>query len=74
MHLANYLARHGLTQKEFARRLRCSQSLISQWITGEVKMTGEWAIAIERETKRATPHDVVRRQDLLPELYRGMAA
>ena len=64
-----YLKKNGITQREFADRLGCSQSLISQWINGDVEMTGKWAIQVERETQR-----VVRRQDLLPELFRGMPA
>jgi len=67
--LDSYLKKNGITQREFAERLGCSQSLISQWINGDVEMTGKWAVAIERETDRE-----VRRQHLLPELYRGMAA
>lgn len=69
MVLEAYLKKHGITQKQFAARLGCSQSLVSQWITGETEMTGERAIKIERVTNRE-----VRRQDLLPELYKGMAA
>lgn len=69
MVLEKYLRTHGITQKEFAGRLGCSQGLVSQWITGETKMTNAWALKIERATKRE-----VNRQDLLPELFRGMAA
>lgn len=69
MVLNSYLKRHGLTQQEFANRLGCSQSLVSQWISGETRITGRWAVAIERETRRE-----VRRQELMPELFRGMAA
>lgn len=69
MVLEKYLQKHAITQKQFAEKLGCSQGLISQWINGETKVTGDWALRIERETKRE-----VRRQDLRPELYRGMAA
>ena len=69
MVLDSYLKKHGLTQREFADKIGCSQSLVSQWISGETKITGRWAVVIERETERD-----VKRQDLLPELYRGMAA
>lgn len=74
MALEKYLKKHGITQKQFAAKLGCSQGLVSQWITGETKITNDWALKIERETKRSTPHDYVKRQALLPELYRGMAA
>ena len=69
MVLDSYLKKHGLTQREFADKIGCSQSLVSQWISGETKITGQWAVAIERATERD-----VKRQELLPELYRGMAA
>ena len=69
MVLYSYLKKHGLTQREFADKIGCSQSLVSQWISGETKITGQWAVAIERATERD-----VKRQELLPELYRGMAA
>jgi len=67
--LDDYLDKNGITQRQFAERIGCSQGLISQWLSGETKMTGLWAVKIERVTRAA-----VRRQDLLPELYRGMAA
>ena len=69
MVLEAYLKKRGLTQREFADKIGCSQSLVSQWISGETKITGQWAVAIERATERD-----VKRQELLPELYRGMAA
>ena len=67
--LQAYLESSGLTQKQFADLIECSQPLVSQWLTGSVRMTGEWAVKIERCTRQK-----VRRQDLLPELFRGMAA
>lgn len=72
--LETYLKRNAITQREFANRIGCSQGLVSQWINGDTQITGRWAVVIERETRRLTPADWVRRQDLLPELYRGMAA
>ena len=67
--LQQYLDQTGLTQRQFAHLIDCSQSLVSQWLTGKVQMTVERAISIERCTRQK-----VRRQDLLPEIYRGMAA
>lgn len=67
--LKQYLDSTGLTQKQFATLIDCSQSLVSQWLSGDVEMTAAWAIEIERVTRQK-----LRRQDLLPELYRGMAA
>jgi DNA-binding transcriptional regulator YdaS (Cro superfamily) len=67
--LRGYLDKSGLTQRQFADLMECSQSLVSQWLTGDIKMTNEWALEIEKRT-----HHKLRRQDLLPELFRGMAA
>ena len=64
-----YLEKTGLTQRQFAHLVGCSQSLVSQWLSGTVQMTAEKAIKIERCTRQK-----LRRQDLLPDLYRGMAA
>lgn len=69
MTLAKYLEKHDITQKQFSDRLGCSQSLVSQWISGAVELTAAWAVRIERETGGE-----VKRQDLRPDLYRGMAA
>lgn len=74
MVLPKYLKKHGLTQEEFATRLGCSQSLVSQWLSGSTNITPQWALEIERVTKRSTPEEYVRRQDVLPELYRGLPA
>lgn len=67
--LKAYLEKTGLTQRQFATLIGCSQSLVSQWLSGAVQMTAAWAIVIERCTGQK-----VRRQDLLPNIYRGMAA
>jgi DNA-binding transcriptional regulator YdaS (Cro superfamily) len=67
--LKGYLDKTGLTQRQFADLIGCSQSLVSQWISGDIQMTNDWALVIERRT-----HQKLRRQDLLPELFRGMAA
>lgn len=67
--LDRYLKKHGISQQDFAKRIGCSQSLVSQWLSGATQMTGRWAIEVERLTEGE-----VKRQQLLPELYRGMAA
>jgi DNA-binding transcriptional regulator YdaS (Cro superfamily) len=64
-----YLRTEEITQREFAELIGCSQSLVSQWLSGDVEMTADWALEIERRTKGA-----LLRQHLLPRLYRGMAA
>ena len=67
--LKAYLEKTGLTQRQFAALIGCSQSLVSQWLSGSVQITAARAVVVERCTRQK-----VRRQDLLPELYRGMAA
>ena len=67
--LRTYLNKNNLTQQQFADQLGCSQSLVSQWLNGQVEMTADWALEIERSTQRE-----VLRQKLIPRLYRGMAA
>lgn len=69
MDLAAYLSAHDLTQKAFAARLKVSAGLVSQWLSGETKITGERAVQIENAT-----NGVVTRGDLRPDLYRAAAA
>lgn len=69
MTLHSYLKKHKLSQEAFARSIGVSKGLVWQWLNGRTRITGEMALSIERITQRE-----VRRQDLLPELYRGMAA
>jgi DNA-binding transcriptional regulator YdaS (Cro superfamily) len=66
--IRTYLERHGITQEEFAERLECSQSLVSQWVNGVTEITPEYAVKIERET-----NGELTRKHLLPHLYRGMS-
>jgi DNA-binding transcriptional regulator YdaS (Cro superfamily) len=67
--LKGYLDKTGLTQRQFADLIGCSQSLVSQWISGDIQMTNDWALEVEKRT-----HQKLLRQDLLPKLFRGMAA
>lgn len=69
MTLQSYLKKKKISQKAFAKSLGVSKGLVWQWLNGRTAITGEMALAIESVTQRE-----VRRQDLLPELYRGMAA
>jgi len=66
--LSQYLAKHGISQGTFAHSLGCSKGLVWQWINGRTKMSARYAVKIERVTARE-----VKRQDLMPELYRGMS-
>lgn len=69
MQLHTYLKKHQITQESFAKTLGVSKGLVWQWLNGRTRITGQWAVEIERVTDGE-----VKRQHLLPELYRGMAA
>lgn len=69
MTLIAYLKKHKISQEAFAASLGVSKGLVWQWLNGRTRITGDWAVAIERVTGGE-----VKRQQLRPELYRGMAA
>ena len=69
MTLHSYLKKHEISQEAFAKSLGVSKGLVWQWLNGRTKITGRYAVAIERVTAGE-----IKRQHLLPELYRGMAA
>lgn len=71
MTLQTYLKKHRLSQDAFAKSLNpsVSKGLVWQWLNGRTRITADMAVRIERATRQE-----VRRQDLLPDLYRGMAA
>lgn len=69
MQIAAYLKKHNISQEAFAKSLGVSKGLVWQWLNGRTAITGERAVQIERITNGA-----IKRQHLLPELYRGMAA
>lgn len=55
MDIRSYRLAHGLSQASFAALLTekgypCGQSLVSQWETGETRLTAEWARDIEIAT------------------------
>lgn len=53
MHLTEYRKNKKQTQAEFGARLTppASQSLISQWERGEVRITLDYAVQIDRVTE-----------------------
>jgi DNA-binding transcriptional regulator YdaS (Cro superfamily) len=74
MDIATYRKTHELSQSAFAALLTdagypATQSLVSQWETGEVALTAERAIQIEKVTGGACPRGVLR-----PDLWGGLAA
>lgn len=69
MHLAAYRKNHGLSQAKFAEQLTAAgfaatQSLVSQWETGEVQIPPERCVQIEQITAGG-----VRREDLRPDIF-----
>lgn len=42
--LLNILEKKGMSQADFARRMKCSRAFVSQLITGDSKMSLEFAI------------------------------
>lgn len=65
MNLKTYLRKTRTTQQAFADALGVSQGLVSQWIKGVTRITGEQAVEIEDKTGGQ-----VTREELRPDLYR----
>lgn len=64
MKLTDYLNKHGVTHKQLAGRIPCSEGLVWQWIVGRQRITAERAIDIERATDGH-----VSRNDLRPDVF-----
>lgn len=60
--LKRALAAVDQNQSEFARRVGCSQQIVSYWMRKRVSIAPEYAIAAERATG-------VPRHELRPDLY-----
>ena len=67
MDIRAYLAKRGLTQKQFASILDVTQGCIAQWVGGK-KVSIKRAEQIEKKTKGA-----ITREELRPDLYRRVA-
>lgn len=67
MDLRTYLDR--TRQADFAEKLGVTQSLISQWLQGHVRITAERAVQIEKATG-----GLVSRSELRPDLFAKDAA
>lgn len=50
--IATYLERQGITQKEFAELVGVSQSIVSQWLSGERGIAIHTAHRLQKRTKR----------------------
>lgn len=62
--IEQYMARHKLTQKKFARRVGVTQSMVSQWLRGARPISPESAKRIEKRTGGE-----IQRVQILPELF-----
>lgn len=62
MKLSEYLA--TTSQAELGSLLNVSQSVVSQWLRGETRITAERAIQIEKAT-----NGKVSREELRPDLF-----
>lgn len=62
MDLKTYLQHH--TQTSLAKRLGCSQGLISQWLAGTTRVSAEKAKEVEAATDGA-----VTRHELRPDIF-----
>jgi len=66
MTLAEYLQK--TTQAAFAESLGVSQGLVSQWLTGDTRVTAERAKQIETVT-----NGQITRTDLRPDIFEAAA-
>jgi DNA-binding transcriptional regulator YdaS (Cro superfamily) len=57
------------SQKALADTLGCTQSTISKRMYGDIPVTAEWAVAVEKALK-----GIVTREELRPDLFRRSAA
>ena len=68
MDIAAYLKKHGLTQKQFADKIGCTQGAVSQWLLG-AQPSAERAVEIEKKTDGQ-----IQRHELRPDLFAKQAA
>lgn len=64
MNIKAYLAKHGLSQEEFGKKIGVSQGLVWQWLDGRTRITAERAKEIAEKTDGE-----ITRHDLRPDLY-----
>lgn len=54
-HLAAFLARYGLTQRDFARVLGCSANSVCQWLARTYRPSPHWRARIEAASDGEVP-------------------
>lgn len=69
MDLKTYLDQPGQTQEKLAEKIRnlgypCTQGTVSQWYLGDLTITAERAVQIEKATEGA-----IQRHELRPDLF-----
>lgn len=62
--ISEYMERHELSQKSFAKRMGVSQSIVSQWLRNEKGMSLTTAERMEKRT-----HGEIRVRELFPKLF-----
>ncbi len=65
MLLEEYLARKGITQKDFAKKLNIGRPMLNHIVHGKRRMGTETAILVHKVTKG----QVTRDEALFPEFY-----
>jgi DNA-binding transcriptional regulator YdaS (Cro superfamily) len=67
--IRQYMEKHSLSQKSFAELVCVTQSMVSQWISGERPISAERAIIIEERTRGG-----IKRHQLRPDIFGKRAA
>lgn len=67
--IRQYMEKHNLTQKDFAKIAGVQQSMVSQWFSGARPIGAERAVEIEKRTKGA-----IKRHELRPDIFEKRAA
>ena len=60
--IAKYLKEHGLSQREFGKRVGVNQSMVSQWLNGVRPLSPKKAVQINKRT-------AIPRHELRPDLW-----
>jgi DNA-binding transcriptional regulator YdaS (Cro superfamily) len=67
MDIQNYMAHHGLTQRDFGALVGVTPSMVSQWVRGVRPVSPIKALAIEAATRRE-----ICASSFHPELFGGV--
>lgn len=67
--IRQYMEKHNLSQRSFAVLVDVTQSMVSQWMSGERPISAERAVIIEKKTRGA-----IKRHHLRPDIFEKRAA